>query len=104
MARPKKPILKSKVVSVHMTRAEHLMIKGLAKKCKLPLSQYLLNTGLQINLKPKFTENEIALYRQLVALSNNVNQIAKQLNERKILGIDALEDLDKIREVINKFR
>jgi hypothetical protein len=104
MARPKKTIRKTKAATVHMTRTEHLMLKGLARKCKLPLSQYLLKAGLHQEMKPKFSEEELLLFRQLVALGNNMNQMAKKLNERKILGIHELEDLDKIREIILRFK
>ncbi|MCB0497242.1 MAG: Myb-like DNA-binding domain-containing protein [Cyclobacteriaceae bacterium] len=104
MARPKKHILKAKVVSVHMTRSDQLVLKGLAKKCKLSISEYLLHAGLQIELKAKFSDEEIELFRQLVALGNNINQIAKHINTGKNITNEALGDLEKFSLIINKFK
>ena len=75
--RPPKNIKKTINASVRYSNVEYLIIKGKAKKCGLPVSSYIRQSSIQQPIKPRLTDEEILIVRQLVGMSNNMNQMAK---------------------------
>ena len=102
MARPKKSITKKKRHTVHCTVSESLTIKGKARMCKMTVSEYLLKAGLGKQVNARLTLEEVSLFRELTAQGNNLNQIAKGVNQTGLLSSSDIEDLMKIKELIKR--
>jgi hypothetical protein len=102
VARPKKEIKKRKKLTAHCTIGEALTIKAKAEMCRLSVSEYLLKVGLEKNVEAKLSKVEIEIYRKLVGMANNVNQIAKRGNQTGIIDEEDLIDLMKIRTLVLK--
>ena len=81
-----------------------MVIEAKAKSCRLSKSEFLLKAGMAVKLKSKLSETEIKLFIEMVAMGNNLNQIARQLNQHPVLGIKALEDLERFRTLMKKFK
>ena len=104
MARPKKTITKKKRHTVHCSVSESLTVKGKAKLCKMSVSEYLLKVGLGKQVKARLTEEEVSIFRQLTAMGNNLNQIARGVNQTGLLSTSDIDDLMKIKELIKRLQ
>jgi uncharacterized protein (DUF1778 family) len=98
MARPKR----TKIFRVRLTFAEHSLIKRKAKDAGRTASRFVREAALGVVIKPKrFTEEEKQLYRTLVGLANNMNQIAKKYNQGERLFIELQKTLACTHQVID---
>ena len=104
MARPRKLITKKKRLTVHCTVADYLTIQGKAKLCKMSLSEYLLKVGLGKQINARLTDEEVFIFRQLTTQGNNLNQIARRVNQTGLLSTSDIEDLMKIKELIKRLQ
>lgn len=102
MGRPKKAIKKVKSSPVHMTVSDRLIIERKARLFNLSISEYLLKAGLSKCVKARLTEEEVLLFRQLTAMGNNLNQIARRVNQTGLLRTSDIEDLMKVKELIKR--
>ena len=90
-------------VSVWMNEAEYLHLKAEAKKAGLGIDPFirLLVSGVQ--LRPRPPDNIAALIRELHAIGNNINQIARSVNAGIAKPDDAkhgLYMLDRVYELM----
>lgn len=104
MARPKKNILKEKTITVHCTKVDYILIKDSAQKSKLSMSDFLRCCGLELKIESKLTTQEVELFKGVVGMANNLNQIAHQLNNGEGLANDLGEVLINVTRLINKFK
>ena len=70
--------------------------------CKMTVSEYLLKAGLGKQVNARLTLEEVSLFRELTAQGNNLNQIAKGVNQTGLLSSSDIEDLMKIKELIKR--
>lgn len=90
-------VKRTKIFRVRLSFTENALIKRKAKDAGRTQSRFVREAALGVEIKPKqFTEEEKALYKILVGLANNMNQIAKRYNvgDRMYLELDkALVDI-----------
>lgn len=103
MARPKKTILKRRTITVHCTNTEYTLIKRKANQGRISMSLFLLNSGLGRKVESKLSDDEISLFRSLVGMANNLNQVAQKLHQNQMLRSKSLSDLDTITELLKRF-
>ena len=75
--RPFKTIRKEIRACVRLSQAEHFIIKEKAAKAGLKISEYLRNAAFNARVITRLTEEEVHNVRDLIGMSNNVNQVAK---------------------------
>ena len=82
MARPKKLVKKGKQINVRCTIGEHLIIKKLAERHGLSVSDYARTKLLEERVKPKMTGEEVRRYDQLVEMANDLKKIEGTIRVR----------------------
>lgn len=102
MARPKKDILKTEKVTVRFTQAERASLATNAKTCGLSESELIRSAVLNVRLKPRLTDEELQLLRNLSGMANNLNQMAKGVNRGDQLYSEVKTATREIRELIHK--
>lgn len=70
--------------------------------CKMTVSEYLLKAGLGKQINARLTVEEVSIFKELTAQGNNLNQIAKGVNQTGLLSTSDIEDLMKIKELIKR--
>jgi hypothetical protein len=103
MARPKKEITRQRTITVHCSYTEYLVLKKYAELTGLPMSQYLRTIGLEKEIKPILSEEEVLIFRNFVNIGNNLNQVAKHLNEGNQPDESVGEILVQFQTLLNKF-
>lgn len=84
---------RTKIFRVRLSFAENALIKRKAKEAGRTQSRFVREAALGVEIKPKhFSEEEKALYKTLVGLANNMNQIARRYN----VGDRMYMELDKV--------
>ncbi|MEQ8906420.1 plasmid mobilization relaxosome protein MobC [Ekhidna sp.] len=68
----------------------------------MTVSEYLLKVGLGKQVKARLTEEEVRIFRELTAQGNNLNQIARGVNQTGLLSPSDIDDLMKIKELIKR--
>ncbi|MEP0987514.1 plasmid mobilization relaxosome protein MobC [Ekhidna sp.] len=68
----------------------------------MTVSEYLLKAGLGKQVNARLTVEEVSIFRELTAQGNNLNQIAKGVNQTGLLSTSDIEDLMKIKELIKR--
>jgi len=102
MARPVKLIKKRKQFNVRCTLAESLFIKDLAEKHGQSVSDYARAKLLEERVKPKMSAEEVNRYNQLLAMANNLKQLADYSNELPELQIQIRETLEGMNRIIRR--
>ncbi len=104
--RPKKSSVsrKSKTIGVCFSEPELYALRHRAAKVRLPLSVYCHDAVLSGVIKEPLKKEDIEILRELSAIGNNLNQLAKTA---KFLSTKRLENkaqtvLEDIQTIINK--
>ena len=85
-------------ISVRLNEQEHTHLKRLSEITGLkmePLVRQLI-LGRELKLRPP--ENLAALLRQMSAMGNNINQIAKTANSSKFIRSEDIEEIQKMQD------
>lgn len=104
MARPKQHIVKEKTITVHCSNIEYLLIKNASGNAKLSMSNFLRRAGLDIKIESKLTDEEVVIFKNMIGMANNINQIARRLNTGGNLQIEMIESLKGLTQLINKMQ
>ncbi|MEQ8533097.1 MAG: plasmid mobilization relaxosome protein MobC [Imperialibacter sp.] len=67
------------------------------------MSEFLLSAGLARKIEPKLNEDEVQIFRELVGMANNLNQVARRINNGETLRLQMLHDLEQISQLLKKF-
>lgn len=102
MARPKNLIKKRKQFNVRCTISEHLIIKKLAERHELSVSDYARNKLLEERVKPKMTEEEVDRCDQLVQMANDLKKIADHCQERPLMTLQLIDTLEGLNRIIRR--
>lgn len=96
-------VKRTKIFRVRLSFAENALIKRKAKDAGRTQSRFVREAALGIEIKPKrFTEEEKLLYKTLVGLANNLNQIARRYNVGDRMYIELDKTLADIRITIQR--
>jgi hypothetical protein len=82
--RPFKVVKKEIRAAVRFSKAEYFIVKEKAAKAGIRPSLYIRQTAIQALIKPRLTEEERHFVRQLIGMSNNLNQLAKSCHQEGV--------------------
>ena len=97
--RPAKTIKKEIRACVRFTRYEYFIIKEKATEAGVNASVYIRQTAIGGKMIPRITEEELHFVRQLVGMSNNINQVAKISNRDGLF--EAMQYFENYRNLID---
>ena len=104
MGRPAKEKDKlSTSINLKLTEEDFKTVKEKAEKLGMKITQYAREMTLKGKVKDRFTLEELDLMRKLSGMANNLNQIAKRINQNEFLqiGLDLVVLASKIKELVN---
>ena len=85
-------------ISVRLNEQEHTHLKRLSEITGLKMEPLVRQLILGRELKPRPPENLAALLRQMSAMGNNINQIAKVANSSKFIRSEDIEEIQKMQD------
>lgn len=80
-----------RVIKVRVTGVEYLQLRASAHNVGLPLAVFMRRIGLGHRLPVRRSGANAALLRELNAIGNNVNQLARRANSGNYPGKDELD-------------
>ncbi|WP_028523252.1 plasmid mobilization protein [Runella limosa] len=97
---------KTEEIVVSFTKKEMEVLAGKAAEVNMSIQDFLRELVAKGYVKNIDTPEQREIKRQLIALSNNVNQLAKlaHLNGLKIMQKQVSEVLDFIDELLKKYK
>jgi len=84
--RPKQPATRQRTTGIRFSKAEHFVVSEKATKAGLKLTTYIREMAINGEVKNRLTEEERMFVRQLIGMSNNLNQVAKACHEEGVLS------------------
>ena len=91
---------KERFINVRLTKEEQTIIQNKAQKSGLKPSSFMRKAALKSVVKAILDEEEKILLRQLVGMSNNLNQLAKLGHTQGLLS--ALMQFESYRKIIDR--
>lgn len=88
---------RGKAVLVRLNEQEHAHLKRLSETTGLKMEPLIRQLILGRDIKPRPPENLAALLRQMSAMGNNINQIAKVANSSKFIRSEDIEAIQKMQ-------
>lgn len=88
---------RGKAVLVRLNEQEHAHLKRLSETSGLKMEPLIRQLILGRDIKPRPPENLAALLRQMSAMGNNINQIAKVANSSKFIRSEDIEEIKKMQ-------
>ena len=89
---------RGKAVLVRLNEQEYAHLKQLSETTGLKMEPLVRQLILGRELKPRPPENLAALLRQMSAMGNNINQIAKVANSSKFIRSEDIEAIQKMQD------
>lgn len=83
--RPKKLNKKAFVFSIRISKEEQFVLKEKAKQAGCSLSNYIRQAAINGKIIPRLTREERIIYRQLVGMAHNLNQLTKAYHQEGIV-------------------
>lgn len=93
---------RGKAVLVRLNEQEYAHLKQLSETTGLKMEPLVRQLILGRELKPRPPENLAALLRQMSAMGNNINQIAKAANSSKFIRSKDIEAIQKMQSELWK--
>ncbi|MDQ2719449.1 MAG: MobC family plasmid mobilization relaxosome protein [Bacteroidota bacterium] len=97
--RPKTQVCRT-VTSLRLTKAERYIIKNKAVKAGMAVTAYIRQMAIHGKVSARLSEEEGQFVRELVGISNNLNQLAKKANAGQFLS--AILEFEKYRNIIDE--
>ena len=85
-------------ISVRLNEEEHTHLKQLSETAGLKMEPLIRQLILGRDVKPRPPENLAALLRQMSAMGNNINQIAKVANSAHFVRKEDMEAIQKMQD------
>ena len=82
-------------ISLRLNEQEHEHLKQQAALSGFPMEQFLRSLIANEKMRPRPPNEYAEIRRQLAAIGNNINQIARAVNAR---GFASQEDIDAVTE------
>ena len=89
---------RGKAVLVRLNEQENVHLKRLSETSGLKMEPLIRQLILGRDIKPRPPENLAALLRQMSAMGNNINQIAKMANSSKFIRSEDMEAIQKMQD------
>ncbi len=89
---------RGKAVLVRLNEQEYVHLKRLSETSGLKMEPLIRQLILGRDIKPRPPENLAALLRQMSAMGNNINQIAKMANSSKFIRSEDMEAIQKMQD------
>lgn len=93
-----------KYIQVNLTEQEYLVVQENSKKAGLKFSSYIREMTLRGSVDPRLNDDERHLFRELVAMSNDVHQLVKMAREQGVPAMMASFETcrGRIDEALNR--
>ncbi len=98
--RPLKTVKRDIRAAVRFSRTEYFIVQTKAVKAGFKVSAYIREVAINSTVKPRFSEEERQFVRQLIGISNNLNQLAKKAHQEGLLS--AMQYFEMFRNEIDK--
>jgi hypothetical protein len=98
--RPFMPVKRNITVGIRFSKEELGVLQQKAKVAGIKTGSYIRQIALTGKVQQKVTEAEMHMIRQLVGMSNNLNQLAKKAHQEGIQK--ALIDFEKNRDQMDQ--
>lgn len=85
-------------ISVRLNEEEYIHLKRQSEITGLKMEPLVRQLILGRDVKPHPPENMAALLRQMSAMGNNINQIAKVANSSKFIRSEDMEAIQKMQD------
>lgn len=95
---------RGKAVLVRLNEQEHAHLKRLSETSGLKMEPLIRQLILGRDIKPRPPENLAVLLRQMSAMGNNINQIAKVINSIHTVQKDDIEQIQEMQSDIQKMQ
>ena len=97
---PRKIIKRESATGVRFTKEEYFSIKQKAFKAGMRVTNYIREMALNGSVIARTSEEERHFIRQLIGISNNLNQLAKKAHQEGLLT--AIMHFEKYRNIIDE--
>lgn len=97
--RPRKAVNRT-VTSLRLTKVEYYVIKSNATKAGLRVTAYIRQMAINGKVTARLNEEERQFVRELVGISNNLNQLTKKGHQEGLLT--AVLMFEKYRNMIDE--
>lgn len=104
MARPTKAIKRTERITVRYTISELRLVQRFAERSGLRTAEFVHDRSLSHKIRSRLTEEELHIYRNLVGMANNLNQLTKLAHDRRLLTVELLKVSEAINDSIEKLR
>lgn len=97
--RPLKIVKRSRVCMIRLTALEEFAIAGKARNAGVTISDFFRRSAQKAKVVARLTLEEIALYRIITGMANNLNQLTHLAHKDGLLSVqrncrNLLEELD----------
>jgi hypothetical protein len=103
--RPPKIIKQEKNIGFFVTNVQYFIIQHKAEQAGVNISDYMRQMAINGQVKTRWTEEERFLFKKMVAMSNDINQLAR--NAQKEGAVNTMlyfnQYRDRIDEVLKHF-
>ncbi len=89
-------------MTVRFTNHDRAIIKQRAMQCGLSEAEYIRRVSTNKVVKPRLTESETKIYRHLIGISNNLNQVVRYFNQGESTFAELLELIESISRELKK--
>lgn len=103
--RPEKKIKREKIIMVRLSKTEHFIIEGKANKAGLKISDWFRQSAKAAKVSPRFSPEDLKVFRMLAGMANNLNQLTKLSHEQGLLVFQkkCRDLIGEINELIAKY-
>ncbi len=98
--RPKMPVKKESATGVRFTKSEYFIVKHKAEKAGLKISAYIRQMAIKSIVMHRLNDEERQFVKQLVGISNNLNQLTKKAHQAGIHSVQI--NLEAYTNTINE--
>ena len=106
--RPKQAVRKETINRFRSTRMERKVIELNAKNVGLSFSEYVRKQALKLEMKERFSPEEVEAFKLLAQYSNNFKNISNYIKNVQGVSPQMLADIEQLRKdiqtVIQKFK
>ena len=89
-----------KQITIRLTADEYAHVKQLSKDSGLKMEPAIRRLIMGVNLRPRPPDEYAEIRRQLAAIGNNINQIARAVNARGFAAKEEIAAITAAQEMI----